>query len=300
MEELLNTKFNDYTVSTKTFIASSNIDLEIQSIFEFLPLTDFVVVQKKRGRKKKNQEENPNKHLSTGSIIMVKMGNNIRGAQLKELKKNKKKGFFRNSMTVKIFIENKLIDFKVTRNGKFQMTGCKTDEQAEKCIFCFWNYIKDQKEYYRFKKETYTELEVIFEPVMYNIDFSLGFLVNRENLDKYINTKTMHTSLLETTFGYTGVNIKIPTNIPLKTLLIKKITESGAVTHVSYEDFLKETKPIKLTKKQKQKRFNTFLVFQSGKVIMSGQSAVFMENTYYDFINIIKDCYSLIKETIVI
>jgi hypothetical protein len=52
-----------------------------------------------------------------------------------------------------------------------------------------------------------------YDPVMYNIDFSLNFKVNRENLDTLINTETSYTSLLETTFGYTGVNIKFPVNI---------------------------------------------------------------------------------------
>ena len=45
---------------------------------------------------------------------------------------------------------------------------------------------------------------------MRNIDFGLNFYVDREKLDEYFNTCTDYHSLLETSFGYTGVNIKIP------------------------------------------------------------------------------------------
>ena len=44
---------------------------------------------------------------------------------------------------------------------------------------------------------------------MTNIDFNVGFNINREELDIYINSSTLFNSLLETSFGYTGVNIKI-------------------------------------------------------------------------------------------
>ena len=35
-------------------------------------------------------------------------------------------------------VDNKLINFKISKNGKFQMTGVKYDEQAVKCIKFFW------------------------------------------------------------------------------------------------------------------------------------------------------------------
>jgi adenylate kinase family enzyme len=45
-----------------------------------------------------------------------------------------------------------------------------------------------------------------------------------------------------------------------------------------------------------KKRFNTFLVFHSGKIIMSGICLESMKNTYYEFINIIKNCKHIIIE----
>ena len=53
---------------------------------------------------------------------------------------------------------------------------------------------------------------------MTNIDFSVGFLINRQNLDQYFNTLTDYHSLLETSFdnsNATVVDAAIdPANIP--------------------------------------------------------------------------------------
>ena len=43
---------------------------------------------------------------------------------------------------------------------------------------------------------------------MTNIDFDLGFNINRIHLDKYIKQKTEHKSIYEPSYGYTGANIK--------------------------------------------------------------------------------------------
>jgi TATA-box binding protein (TBP) (component of TFIID and TFIIIB) len=211
------------------------------------------------------------------------------------LKTKEKAGFFRNSVTIVIYIEDKLINFKLSRNGKFQVTGCKHDGQAEKCVLYIWKYIKPHPEIYSFSEGSH--LRAIFDPVMHNIDFSLGFQVNRENLDNYINMNTPYTSLLETTLGYTGVNIKLPVETDYKDLSIKCKEYIGAnvkTTLMSFEEFLKKYKK----KDLKKIIYNTFLVFQSGKVIMSGKVGIFMSPSYYDFIKVIQRCRQHIKEEI--
>ena len=270
--------------------------LDIEGIFEkdVFPITKYVVIQKRRGRKKKVQEENPNKDIKNGSIIQIKLKDRYKGVLLKKASEDAGL-FFRNSMTFVMIIDNKIINFKVSRNGKFQMTGCKTDDQAENCIKYFWSYIKDYHSIYSFSKGK--NLQTYYEPVMYNIDFSLGFQIIRENLDHYINVKTPYTSLLETTAGYTGVNIKMPVKTDYSKLQIKKIEfieTSTSTSYINYEAFMKKFNPSKI----KKTKYNTFLVFQSGKIIMSGKAAVFMEESYYEFIDIIKKCTPFICEII--
>jgi TATA-box binding protein (TBP) (component of TFIID and TFIIIB) len=289
-------KFEDIKVSTKTFIVMTNLILDIKKLFEFLPITTYFMVPKKRGRKKKTIQSDPNKNIPDGSIITLDMANDIRGVCLK--KKKKKKNYFRNSITVVMVLSDKKINFKISRNGKFQMTGCKKDSHAEDCIKYIWEYIKDQKDIYTLPEGE--NFKALFIPAMRNIDFSLGFVLDREKLDKYFNTNTQYHSLLETSIGYTGVNIKIPVEKPICELKIKQLNYKadkwGKPKYVSYESYLDTLKPKEKQKKIEKERYNTFLVFHSGKVIMSSMCEEFARDTYYEFLDIIKNNFKKFEE----
>jgi hypothetical protein len=51
--------------------------------------------------------------------------------------------------------------------------------------------------------------------------------------------------------------------------------------------------------KLQSERHNTFLVFHSGKVIMSGLTADFMREVYYYFLSIIRASFNKIEERLV-
>ena len=291
--------FSDITVSTKTFTATTNLTIDIKKLFTFLPVTPYIVIPKKRGRKKKGLQPNPNMGIKHGSIITIKCEGEIRGVEInpKKNKSGKKKKWFRNSITVVIILD-KPINFKVCRNGTFQMTGCKTHEHAESCVKHLWNYIRDQEDLYTFTKAA-PNIEVLFIPSMRNIDFSLGFLVDRGKLNKYMSNLDKFHCLLETSFGYTGVNIKIPLINDISTMKIKKLQSSGDdwkekwTTYKEYLDLLGEKER---AAKLKAKRYNTFLVFHSGNCIMSGLTKEFMEPVYKYFTGLIRDGYDQIEE----
>ena len=289
-------EFEKIEVSTKTIIAVTNWNLEIKKLFKILPITDYVLVPKRRGRKRKEEVKNPNADIKEGSIVTIKYQNKIRGVDLKGKKPSDKPGgYFRNSVTIVMHVDGKMINFKISKNGKFQITGCKYDHQAEKCLMFLWEYVKDTGLY-----ECEKDPEVTFITVMTNIDFNLGFTVNREVLDEYINTMTDYNSLLETSFGYTGVNIKIPMispcNIPLNKITYKD--GSWVKTNILYKDYI-ETINEKDQKKEKTKvRYNTILAFQSGNIILSSMHVRTMEKTYEDFINIVKQSRDQIEEKI--
>jgi len=285
--------FDDIDVSTRTFTSSGNIKIKLDKLFDFLDVTPFSVVPKKRGRKKKIEQETKNVELKDGSIISLEFEGKIKGVRIKNKKQKK---FFRNSLTVVMFIINKFINFKVCRNGTFQLTGCKTEEHAEKCIKFIWSYMKDNQDVYSIENDESPYFLVI--PSMRNIDFSLGFLVDREKLNQYINRQNNLHCLLETSFGYTGLNIKIPLQEDITQLQIKKLVfkdENWIENYTIYTEFL-NTLPEKERKKKEYDRYNTFLVFQSGKVIHSGISNEYMKKSYYEFIDIINSCYEQIEE----
>ena len=196
-----------------------------------------------------------------------------------------------------MIIDNKPINFKICQNGMMQVTGCKFDSQAEDCVKFIWYYIKEQKDIYKFTSGDY--LDIMFIPVMRNIDFSLGFLVDREKLAKYMSTQTQFHSLLETSFGYTGVNIKIPIDSKIQQMEIKKLSfldEKWDEKMTTYNEYLDRLTEKEISKKIKKERFVTFLCFHSGKVIQSGINAQLSRDSYYYFLQIIRTAFDEIEE----
>jgi len=295
--------FDDIKVSTKTYTVKTNIDVDIRRVSELLPITDYIVVPRRRGRKKKGVVIDPNKDVPYGSIITVECMGNIRGVETKPNKnKNtlkKKKKQFRNSITVVIVLD-KLINFKIYKNGTFQMTGCKTHNHVEMCVKYTWDYIKHDPTLYTYLHGSC--LEALFIPAMRNIDFNLGFKVDREKLDNYISTHTDWFCLLETSFGYTGVNIRVPLQSPITDLVIKKVELKSVDDDwnegemVPYQQYLDILTPKERKIKTNKKGHNTFLVFQSGCTIMSSQCSSFARPIYYEFLKVIRDCYEQIEE----
>ena len=283
--------FDSIKVSTHTIIGTSNVEVPIETIFEKVPITHYTVIPKKRGRKKKEVVKDPNTHLKDGDIITLKYRELLRGTDLKAKKKKKTNAkYFRNALTIVMYLDNKLINFKISNNGKFQITGCKKMDHALRCVQYFSNYIiPNLKE---------KNMSVVFQTVMTNIDFNLGFLVNRENLDKYINYFTNYNSLLETSFGYTGVNIKFPMTQDID-IDLPRITWNNGKWYqdtIPYKKFVDGLPLDAQHKINNKKRYNTFLVFHSGNVIMSGMTKKYMKDVFNDFISIIEKSKDEIQE----
>lgn len=303
---MLNIKnFHEIQASTRTIIVMTNISFDIQKLYDHLPIMEYNLPEKKRGRRKKNIVQQPENNLKAGDIITIEYKNNIRGTRLKKKRKSvhkKNDSYFRNSITIVMVVntekDTKYLNFKITNNGKFQITGCKTEEQAEFCVSKIWELIKDN-EWYVFLDDSEC-LKATFIPVMRNIDFSLGFNIDREKLSNFIQNNTEYTSLLESDIGYTGVNIKIPftaslENYELKVLSLSKNGQSKQ-SHIKFQEYMKTLSDKEREKKLNKKRFHTFLVFQSGNIIMSSLCTEFAEKPYYDFMKLIQNNIEQVKE----
>ena len=48
--------FEDIKVSTKTFIVMTNMTINIDKLFNFLPITKYILIPTRRGRKTKNEK----------------------------------------------------------------------------------------------------------------------------------------------------------------------------------------------------------------------------------------------------
>ena len=292
--------FEDIKVSTKTFISMTNLTLDLKKIYEYLPITEYIVVPKKRGRKKKVEVVEQNKDIKHGAIVTIKCENKMRGVDLKQKKsqaRKKKSKWFRNSITIVIILNDKPVNFKISMNGMFQLTGIKLDSQAEDCVKVLWDHIKDhENNLYKFSRGKH--LEAMFIPAMRNIDFSLGFLIDREKLARYMSVQTEFHSLLETSFGYTGVNVKIPIQIDIKNMEIKKLVYKDVWIEemTIYAEYMRYISEKEQAKKLNKERYNTFLVFHSGRTILSSMNAKYARDSYYYFLEIIRTCHKEIEE----
>lgn len=296
--------FDNIAVSTKTFTATTNISIDLDKLYDMIETVPYEVPVKKRGRKKKGEVDVKPPDVPYGSIVTLKYEGQLKGVNLKPVKKGAKTSWFRNAITIVIMLD-KPLNFKVCKNGTFQMTGCKRDEHPEYCVKVIWDILSKDPTCYEFTRGDGSFSSLIV-PSMRNIDFDLGFKVDREKLGNYLNREdTKLHCLLEPSFGYTGVNIKIPlltTRDNMEVVkLEKELGDPGADggwtrTETDYREYLSILDDKTREKKQKEQRYNTFLVFHSGKVIFSGLTADLMRTTYYDFMQIIDTASSEIIE----
>lgn len=290
-KSIFDTSFEELNVSTKTIVVKTNIDIFTENVFDTLPVVTIDVPPSIRSKKKLKPFVMEH-DFADGTIIALEYEKNCRGINIRH---------FRNQMSVIMIIDSKMIHFKVPLRGQIQLTGCNKDEHAEQCIKEFWNLLREyhteEKPLYQFQNEE-TEFMAIFRVKMTNRHFRLGFTVDREALDLYINRNhSRGRSLVEDTFGYAGVNIKFDythKNIKLKTWIHNQLT-GWRWKYVMYDDYLNSLSPKEYQTEISKKRKITFMVFRSGAIIISGPDAEHMRDEFYRFIELIKQCRPLIE-----
>lgn len=289
-------------ISTKTIIGVSNVECDIDRIYESLVVREMpeedrekilclIPFKKQRGRRKKESEEvvERKRQLSAlliqpndGDIVGLYYQNQQRGLP-QYLKYNKK--YFRNALNIiMVLAPDKKINFKLSKNGKIQMTGCKEDEDARRCFMLFFEKLNRECANC-IKYDQSVGIMVYYYTVMTNIDFNMGFKINRQKLNVMINESTDFNSLLETSFGYTGVNIKIPMELEedmqIDSIVLRpssSLSEASSEQEqnkwihrtVSFRTFLESMDETFRKQELGKRRYNTFLVFHSGNIIMSG------------------------------
>jgi len=326
--------FEELCISTQTVIADCGVTMEIDEFFQRVPIDDvegggvaiqadaFCSSEETTGRRGKKDAVVPedvdedlmallgtepyreNRLVEDDMWIRLLPHIKCRAMYFKNAIKvhpglsfQKRERYFRNALNVVLSLGNKLVNFKLSKNGKFQITGCKYLWHAQICIVAFLQRIRRWCP----MSVNANDIRVYFQTVMTNMDFNIGHTIDRRNLDELINRDTMYYSLLETSFGYTGVNIKLPIReswwevfrIPVVT-----IAEDGET--ITCEDtvldrVLTDADRVRLMSKPK---YNTFLVFHSGNVIMSGMAPQLMKSDYETFTGLLLQWSKYIREKI--
>ena len=293
--------FSSLRYSTKTIIAVTNMQINLDLFHQNIPFLDYAFPKKKRGRKKQDEEVVvlPNKlaYFPIGSIIALQNKQDLKG-ELPKKKQNdpQKKSFFRNSVTIQMKIDHdKFVNGKICSNGKFQITGCSEDRYAYQFIYILYKKMIETssqigEEIVTLVKSTIFSNEhpmAIINIVMKNINFKIGFKIHREKLDEYIRVHTPYYSLFLSDL-HTCVNIKMKSKhhsdekldmVTMKSMEDMKIQKIDFSLYSLYYDF---------NKKLSKDKYHTFLVFYSGSVILSS-SGPDTEEVYNQFITIIKE-----------
>ncbi len=294
--------FEELGVSTKTVIAVTNLRVHLDVFYAYVPIVDFTPQEKRRGRKKRIVIETPVHRLPFGSVIMVQRRRDFRGTVLKS-KSRKNNTYFLHSVTVVMALHNnKMVNIKVSANGKFQITGCKENAHYEQAIVALYQNLIQIQEYTgmesfymveddTLQRTTRTDLPIkaTFNTVMQNMDFNIGFPICRNRLDTFINQHTDFCSIFEGSIN-TEVNIKAPaqqsTDIELEQIQYHPSNVQLTRVKVPYHfycDLLNEKERKKETRKE---RYHTFLAFSSGSIIMSSRGPD-MQRIFYQFIDIL-------------
>lgn len=317
-----------YNISTRTVIASTNVEFNIHDIYCSLPAleldkehyekyTRLIPTKKRRGRRKKSEDDiralqkdfDDFIDLKPGDIVAIYFRHNKKGLP-QYLKYGVK--FFRNALNIVMMRNrNKKINMKLSQNGKVQMTGCKDHDDAMFCLRILFEQLeKHCPDHVVYSKDSDgTTLEIQHFTVMTNLDFDIGFHINRQKLNNLINGKTLFNSLLETSFGYTGVNIKIEvpydpdcTIDTMRCLRSQSSCQQQTIWeygHMRYEDYLKRYGEHYYAHEKDKQRYNTFLVFHSGKIIMSGMRLDRMLDHFKEFCQFLLENRDHIEETMI-
>jgi hypothetical protein len=226
-------EFEEIDISTKTVIGISNLKINLDNFFKYMPITEYVKIEKKRGRKRRIQIPVLNNKVPSGSIICVQRKKEIRGVSLKKKENTGERNYFLHSVTVVMMLaEGKIINTKVSSNGKFQITGCKKDQQYVDTIMYLYEIMKKTQEWtgeqiFELEKNIYIEedkkFSIIFKTVMQNMDFNIGFMISRQRLDNFINKQSKYYSIFEASISGAGVNIKVKSDGNNETQLLKLI-----------------------------------------------------------------------------
>ena len=286
--------FGEIPISTTTIIVNTNLSIDLAGLFEAIPVAD-IEVNSSITNKNKIKDELLKMNLPLGTIISIQFRDNVRGIRM-----SKKTTYFRNNMSIYIVIQGKIMNFKVPIRGKMQITGATRQEQANSCVKYFIHHLLN------LPKKVYTlvngdTIKLTFKTVMTDIVFNIGFKVDRQKLDKYINLRTKdYTSTLETSVGYTGVNIKHPFDHEDTELLTMELVDEKSEEWIdgktTFKQYLETLTVTERKKELSKKRNNTFLVFYSGTAIMSGMTPYYMKGIYYNFNKMVREARTQIEE----
>jgi hypothetical protein len=202
---------------------------------------------------------------------------------------------FLNQITIVLSIDGIILNIMLFKNN-FKIAGCKNDDDAVEATMILWqNYICPSKGW-ELRKEFIKEKHprFLFSLVMRNVDFRLGFFIDRKELNRLMNDEKYSNKIFmsqhEST-AHTNVNIKMyakkPKGYMHDCLVLPKDKQSYFIKlrHNSYRP-----------PKKKKAKYTTAIVFSSSEIILSGRYEQNMKDSYEFFVKTAVSNRNIIEE----
>jgi hypothetical protein len=214
---------------------------------------------------------------------------------------------FLNQVTIVLSIGGILINIMIFKDS-CKIAGSKTFEDATETLMILWEefiqpltpslLLKNPLDTtplellpnWRFRNDivltgdSSKNAHFLFEPVMMNVDFSIGYPIDKSKFNSFMNKKEykdrIFLSFCEKTSS-THVNVKMYANKPDNYKFFILCYENAGIQSPK---FLMSTEKMYHRKKPKEK-YTTFIVFSSSQVILTGRYTDNMEDNYEFFMN---------------
>ena len=254
-------------VTTQTWVIYSNVAVDNARMFQRIQCVPFCGPIR---RMIVGEEDND---LPEGSIVFAEYLGKWKGRPFRRQKEKQ----MRNCATVIMKID-KYYNIKISKKGNFQVTGCISEAPVRRIVYHLWKLI-EQLEVWAPRSVTFTGHLCCR---MCNVRFQLPYQVNLAKLNETIKTLVVPardtgeiSSAYEPSIGYGGVNVKImsylqtvaETDTTRVCVTVTGDMEYSSSTLKEYLDMLDDKQRLKKNSKESQ---HSFLVFASGRVIMSG------------------------------
>lgn len=302
-----NDDFIKLKTSTKTIMVYTNIVFNLKELFYSIPICWVKIPYAKKVKRTdiyapyggifSVQKRTETRGVDTRTTVASKKKKKAQKATSSAvIKKEKNIEHFLNQVSILLSLEDHHIHMMLFSDN-IKIAGCRSNKDALLAVSILYeNFLKvlskkDDIPYFTLKAGAIEPI-FVFETVMRNVDFSLNFNINREKVNDIFNDVGHEDRVFMSQFETTEQK-----NVNMKIYGQKK----DDFTYLCY----KPEDPIKVcyTKQNFHKTkidqlYNTFLIFSSAKVILSGKHNEDMEKSYNFFIKIMMDHREEIEEKI--
>jgi TATA-box binding protein (TBP) (component of TFIID and TFIIIB) len=276
-------------ISTKTIMVYFNFNFRIEFIAQnrdqFINCANVVAPLTKKNK----QIDKKKIKAPYGDIFSSKYKDSIVGLNTyKKTKTTSRITYFLNQIMFSVSLGQINVNVMMFKD-KFKISGCKTDNHAIETVKEFWNQLQklNTETDKFFELKSFETPFFILETVMMNTGFNLNMYIERNKLNKIMNKPEYKDKVLLSQYESTthsNVNIKMFSHIPENYTYTKvSLTDSKFTLHESQID-------INIFKKKKEKQHkDTFIVFSSGQVIITGRYLSNMLENCKFFMDIVKN-----------